>query len=157
MSGSPVQTVRIGERLGALLQPGDVICLEGTLGAGKTCLSQGIGAGWGAETDVTSPTFTLIHELRRAKDRSVLYHIDLYRIDSIEEARYLGLNDLFDGRAACVVEWPERAPGIIPEDHLHVHLALIDDTRRRLMFGAQGIRHLRLLHDLKRAAFGVGE
>jgi len=156
-SGSPAQTRRIGERLGELARPGDLVCLEGALGAGKTCLAQGIGAGWGAEADVTSPTFTLIHELRRAGDRAVLYHIDLYRVESIDEARYLGLSDLFDGRAVCVMEWPERAGDLIPDACLRIQLALVDDTHRHMTFGASGVRHLRLLGDFKRAAFGIME
>jgi tRNA threonylcarbamoyladenosine biosynthesis protein TsaE len=156
VSGSPAQTARIGERLGELLQPGDVICLAGPLGAGKTCLAQGVGKGWGASGDVTSPTFTLVHELRRARDDAVLYHIDLYRIESSDEARLLGLGDLCDGRATCLIEWPERAGAIAPAACLSVRLAWIDDTRRRLTFGAEGDRHLRLLSELKRAAFGAG-
>jgi tRNA threonylcarbamoyladenosine biosynthesis protein TsaE len=157
VSGSPAQTARIGERLGRLLQPGDVICLEGPLGAGKTCLAQGIGAGWGASDDVTSPTFTLIHELRHASDPAMLYHVDLYRIESEAEARDLGLSDVFDGQATCVVEWPERARGLLPTERLLVRLAPLDDTRRRLTFSAGGVRHRMLLSDLKRTAFGVNE
>ncbi len=157
ISGSPAQTARIGERLGRLLQPGDAICLEGPLGAGKTCLAQGIGAGWGAGDDVTSPTFTLIHELRRSTDQALLYHVDLYRIESEDEARYLGLSDVLDGRATCIVEWPERARGLLPTECLLVRLAPLDDTRRRLTFSARGKRHLMLLSDLKRTAFGVSK
>jgi tRNA threonylcarbamoyladenosine biosynthesis protein TsaE len=155
ISGSPEQTARIGERLGELLEAGDVICLEGALGAGKTCLAQGVGAGWGAAGEVTSPSFTLIHELRRAQDDAPLYHIDLYRVESEDEARLLGLSDLFDGRAACMIEWPERARGIVPDACLHICLVSLDQTRRRLTFKASGDRHLDLLRDLKRRAFGV--
>jgi len=155
VSGSPAQTVRIGERLGHLMQPGDVICLEGPLGAGKTCLAQGIGAGWGASDDVTSPTFTLIHELRRSSDTALLYHVDLYRIESEHDARDLGLSDVFDGRVTCIVEWPDRARGLLPTECLLVRLSPLDDTRRRLTFSASGERHLTLLSDLKRTAFGV--
>ena len=155
VSGSPSQTTRIGERLGALIRLGDVVCLEGPLGAGKTCLAQGVGKGWGTSDDVTSPTFTLIHELTRPTDHAVLYHIDLYRVESEDEARLLGLSDVFDGRAACLVEWPERAPGMLPGERLHVRLALLGETKRRLTFSASGTRHLKLLSDLKRVAFGV--
>ena len=70
VSGSPEQTARIGERLGKLLCGGEVICLEGQLGAGKTCFAQGVGHGWGAIDALTSPTFTLIHELQRVRDRT---------------------------------------------------------------------------------------
>jgi tRNA threonylcarbamoyladenosine biosynthesis protein TsaE len=155
VSGSPAQTMRIGERLGELLRPGDVICLAGSLGAGKTCLAHGIGKGWGAPGDVTSPTFTLIHELRRSRDDAALYHIDLYRVESSDEARYLGLSDLFDDRAVCVVEWPDRARGVLPEACLRVELHTLDETRRQLTFRASGERHLALLGELKRVAFGV--
>ena len=155
VSGSPAQTARIGERLGELIWPGDVVCLEGALGSGKTCLAQGVGKGWGASGDVTSPTFTLIHELKRSNDSAALYHIDLYRIESEAEARLLGLSDLLDGRAACVIEWPERAWGLLPDACLRVRLTSLGETRRRLTFSAKSGRHLALLAELKRLAFGV--
>ena len=157
ISGSPAQTGRIGERLGGLLQAGDTVCLAGELGSGKTCLAQGIGAGWGAADDVTSPTFTLIHEMRRRGDGAALYHVDLYRIESEQEARLLGLSDVFDGGAACVIEWPERAHGLLPASYLSIDFAVIDETRRRLTFSAQGDRHRELLCELKRTAFGLSE
>lgn len=157
MSGSASQTARIGERLGELIEAGDLICLEGELGAGKTCLAQGIGLGWGTNDAVTSPTFTLIHELTRLGDDDVLYHIDLYRIESDGEAQLLGLNDLLNGHAACMIEWPERARGIVPDTCLHIELVALDETRRRLTFNAYDERHLALLEELKRVAFGVGE
>jgi len=157
VSGSPAQTARIGERLGELIRPGDVVCLEGALGSGKTCLAQGVGRGWGASGDVTSPTYTLIHELRRLNDGPLLYHIDLYRVESEAEAERLGLSDLFDGRAACMIEWPERARGLLPDACLRVRLTSLNETRRRLTFSAEGDRHLELLAALKRVAFGVNE
>jgi len=156
-SGSATQTARIGERLGELLEPGDVICLRGELGAGKTTLAQGVGAGWGTQDAVTSPTFTLIHQLARAQDKMPLYHIDLYRIESEHEAHLLGLSDLINGHAACVIEWPERAPSLMPESCLSIDLALLDETRRRLTFQAQGDRYVRMLDELKRSAFGINE
>ncbi len=155
MSGSPAQTMRIGERLGKLLRGGEVICLEGQLGAGKTRLAQGIGRGWGATDDLTSPTFTLIHELRRERDRARLYHVDLYRIDSEREAWLLGLTDLMDSSATVVIEWPERAPSLLPPDRLWIRLEFVDDTRRRLTFTATDAFHLHLLSALKKSAFGV--
>ena len=157
VSGSPMQTMRIGERLGRLIRPGDMVCLQGALGTGKTCFAQGVGKGWGVLDDLTSPTFTLVHELTRPQDGAVLYHVDLYRIESEREALLLGLGDVFDGRAACLVEWPERAHALLPEWCLHIDLVWLDDTRRRLTFSARGERHLTLLSELKRAAFGVNE
>jgi tRNA threonylcarbamoyladenosine biosynthesis protein TsaE len=155
LSGSPAQTARIGERLGKLLGGDEVICLEGQLGAGKTCFAQGLGRGWGATADITSPTFTLIHELRRTADRQRLYHVDLYRLESEREAWLLGLSDLMDSTATVVIEWPERAPSLLPPDRLWIKLELVDDTRRRLTFTPSGARHQALLAALKRDAFGI--
>jgi tRNA threonylcarbamoyladenosine biosynthesis protein TsaE len=157
VSGSPTQTSRIGERLGRLIRAGDVISLAGALGAGKTCFAQGVGRGWGALDELTSPTFTLVRELTRSQDDAVLYHVDLYRIESENEALLLGISDVFDGRAACMVEWPERARSLIPAACLWVGLMWLDDTRRRLTFSATGARHLRLLSELKQSAFGINE
>lgn len=157
ISGSPLQTARIGERLGELIEAGDIVCLAGELGAGKTCLAQGIAAGWGATEAATSPTFTLVRELRRPGDGALLYHIDLYRIESDDEARLLGLSDLLDGRAACAIEWPERAGDLVPGACLRIRLDAIDETRRRLTFSAGGNRHQALMSALKRAAFGLSE
>jgi tRNA threonylcarbamoyladenosine biosynthesis protein TsaE len=157
VSGSPAQTGRLGERLGKLLRGGEVICLEGNLGAGKTCLAQGIGRGWGATDDLTSPTFTLIHELRRARDTARLYHVDLYRIEQEAEAWMLGLTDLMDSTASVLIEWPERAPSLLPPDRLWIRLDYLDDTRRRLSFNATDDLHLELLHAFKKSAFGVGQ
>src|SRR5512143_3725393 len=106
VSGSAIQTARIGERLGRFLHGGEIICLEGQLGAGKTCFAQGLGRGWGATDDLTSPTFTLIHELRRTADRMRLYHVDLYRLESEREAWLLRLSDLMDSNAVVLIEWP---------------------------------------------------
>ncbi len=155
VSGSPAQTMRIGERLGRLLHGGEVICLEGQLGAGKTCLAQGIGRGWGATDDLTSPTFTLIHELRRERDRAKLYHVDLYRIETEREAWLLGLIDLMDASASVLIEWPERAPSLLPPDRMWVKLEFVDDTRRRLTITATDPTHLALVNALKKSVFGV--
>ncbi len=155
VSGSPAQTARIGERLGRLLRGGEIVCLEGNLGAGKTCLAQGIGRGWGATADLTSPTFTLIHELRRAPDKARLYHVDLYRIEREAEAWLLGLTDLMDSTASVIIEWPERALSLLPPDRLWIKLELLDETRRRLTFSATDDVHLQLLSALKKSAFGV--
>ena len=155
VSGSPVQTARIGERLGRLLRGGEVICLEGNLGAGKTCFAQGLGRGWGATDDLTSPTFTLIHELQRAADKARLYHVDHYRIEQEAEAWMLGLTDLMDATASVVIEWPERAPSLLPPERLWIKLETLDETRRRLTFRASEKTHLTLLSALKKSAFGI--
>lgn len=155
-SRSPDQTQRLGVRLGALLQGGDVIGMEGTLGAGKTCLAQGIGRGWGASRTLTSPTFVLVREYARADEPIRLYHIDLYRISGAEETLGLGVDEfLGDACAVCIVEWAERARSLIPSEHLWIRLDFTDQTHRALHFTAQGERHTRLLREFRRAAFGA--
>ncbi len=105
-SRSPEQTRRLGSRLGAMLQSGDVICLSGDLGAGKTTFVQGIAQGWGTLDQVSSPTFVLVNTYRRP-DGSCLYHLDAYRLANALEAEDLDLDLLFE-TGPVVVEWPER-------------------------------------------------
>lgn len=159
VSRSPDQTQRLGARLGALLQGGDVICLEGDLGSGKTCLTQGIGRGWGTEQRIVSPSFVLIREYARQADEVTLYHIDLYRISGAGEAWDLGIEELLGSEyAVCVIEWAERAEPLIPKEHLWITLEFpdhTDQTRRSLRLAAYGERHRNLLQDFRQAAFGV--
>ena len=156
VSRSPDQTRRLGARLGALLLGGDVICLEGPLGSGKTCLAQGIGRGWGVGQTLISPTYVLVREYTRPPDTVRLHHVDLYRISGVEEALGLGLDEfLGDEHAVCVIEWAERARSLMPPDHLWVKLKFADWTRRSLCFVAQGERHTALLQEFRREAFGA--
>ena len=104
-SASASQTHRLGALLGGLLRPGDVVLLEGPLGAGKTALTQGIGAGLGVRETINSPTFTILKEYM---GRLPLYHFDLYRIEDPEELFTLGFEDYFGGEGVCVVEWADR-------------------------------------------------
>lgn len=156
VSRSADQTQRLGARLGALLQGGDAICLEGPLGSGKTCLAQGIGRGWGVGQRLISPTFVLVREYARPGDAVRLHHVDLYRISGADEALGLGVDEILgDARAVCVVEWAERARSLMPPEHLWVELEFADWTRRALRFAAQGERHTALLQDFRRVAFGA--
>jgi tRNA threonylcarbamoyladenosine biosynthesis protein TsaE len=165
VSRSPDQTQRLGARLGALLQGGDIVCLEGPLGSGKTCLAQGIGRGWGVGQTLTSPTFVLIREYARPQNREgnpgglCLYHVDLYRTPSEAEVLSLGVDDLLGDRSAVfVIEWAERLQSLIPPDHIWIRLSYpdrADQTRRALHFAAQGERHMSLLRDFRYEAFGA--
>lgn len=148
ISHTPDETAQLGEQLGRLLRGGEVICLNGQLGAGKTVFAQGLGRGWGAADDLTSPTFTLIHELHRAADRLKLYHIDLYRLEKESEAWLLGLIDLMNERSSVLIEWPERARSILPPDRLWIALEYIDESQRRLTFTATDSVHQQLLSSL---------
>jgi len=150
-SRSPEQTRRIGMRVGGALQTGDVICLQGDLGAGKTTFVQGLAQGWGSVDSVSSPTFILVNVYRRA-DQSQLFHMDAYRLDSTPEAAELDLDSML-AEGALVIEWPERMAGLIPTERLWVKFEHVDDEEREMKFKASGKRYDELLN-LVRHAFG---
>lgn len=116
------ETISLGETLARQLPPRSVVLLIGNLGAGKTTLAKGIVRGLGAAEveEVSSPTFTLIHEYGEGR----VFHIDLYRIDDARELRTLGLDELLDRDAVVLVEWGERFPHLWPPDRIEVHLSL---------------------------------
>jgi tRNA threonylcarbamoyladenosine biosynthesis protein TsaE len=154
ISHSLDQTRRIGMRLAALLAPGDLILLDGPFGAGKTTFTQGIARGLDVGSDyVTSPTFTLINEY---EGRLPLYHVDLYRLDTVQQVEELGLLDYVAGDGVTVIEWPERATGLLPGEHLTVYLSDITETKRALRFHAEGTRYTDLLEQFKQHAFAPG-
>ena len=136
--------------------------LEGSLGAGKTCLAQGIGRGWGVSQTLISPTFVLVREYARPDDTVdavKLYHVDLYRISGAEEASGLGMDEfLGDAHTVCVIEWAERARSLMPPEHLWIGLSFANhanQTQRALCFTAQGERHTVLLQEFRQVAFGA--
>ena len=155
ISHSEAQTRQIGARLGGLLRGGDVVCLAGELGAGKTCFAQGIGQGLGIEGPITSPSFTLINEYRQERARLPFYHVDLYRLGEAKEVLTLGLEEYFYGEGVCVVEWADRAPETLPAEHLWIELRYIVETKRGLLMKAVGNRYEELLGEFRRRAFGV--
>ena len=151
-SRSPEQTRRVGRRLGDALQMGDVICLQGELGAGKTTFVQGIAQGWGSLDSVSSPTFILVNEYQRA-DHSQLFHMDAYRLDSTLEAEELDLDSMMaDG--ALIIEWPERMDGLVPAERLWVRLEHVDEEEREMKFKASGRRYDELLELIRHGVFG---
>lgn len=152
-SKSPEQTRRLGMRLGALLQTGDVICLQGELGAGKTTFVQGTAQGWGSLDQVSSPTFVIINIYRRSDD-SQLSHLDAYRIESQGEAEELDIESLLVN-GALVVEWPELISSILPPGRLWVNFEYESDEHRSLRFHAQGDRSEILLDQLRQEVFGT--
>ena len=119
LSNGPEQTRNIGRLVGESAQAGDVFLLTGPLGAGKTCLTQGIAEGLGVQGYVRSPTFVLTTQY---EGRLRMYHLDLYRIDAPLEAWDLGLDEQLFGEGVCVVEWADRTPDIFPENSLWVFL-----------------------------------
>jgi tRNA threonylcarbamoyl adenosine modification protein YjeE len=140
LSRERAETVAAGQSLGVLVRPGDVICLSGPLGAGKTAFASGIGAGWGALERVSSPTFVFAHAHRRAADQTILIHVDCYRLEDAGQAESIGLEDILSGRHAVIIEWPERIRDWLPEDALWVMLAAPDQDEeadaRRITFSA---------------------
>ena len=141
ITNSPEETQELGKRLGELAQPGDVYLLQGELGAGKTCLTQGIAWGLGIQEYALSPSFVIMRELY---GRLNLYHIDLYRLDNIEESVDLGLDDYFYGNGVCVVEWPEKAMSIMPQKHLLIKISYLSDTGRKFQPVPKGQRYREL-------------
>jgi tRNA threonylcarbamoyladenosine biosynthesis protein TsaE len=143
------ETYQIGHHLGTLLRAGDIICLAGDLGAGKTALTRGIGRGWGALEAVTSPTFTLVHEHRRSQDDLTLYHIDCYRLQGSADAWSIGLDDLLHNDGILVIEWAKNIADVLPAERLWIAIDVLNDTHRRLTFGAAGRRFRALVEGLR--------
>ena len=125
VSHSTEETIAFGERLGAVLQEGDVLVLTGDLGAGKTQLTKGIAAGMGVADDVTSPTFTI--QMVYEGDELPLYHFDLYRLDDPEQLDDTGLFDVLGADGPCVIEWGEQFADQLGEDRLDVYLTRLDE------------------------------
>ncbi|MBI2912312.1 MAG: tRNA (adenosine(37)-N6)-threonylcarbamoyltransferase complex ATPase subunit type 1 TsaE [Chloroflexi bacterium] len=145
-SRGPGETRRLGRRLGRLLRPGDVVLLSGELGAGKTVFVQGVARGLGYEGAVSSKSFILLGEY---PGRTVLYHADLYRLEAPEQAEELALDEIC-GDGALVVEWPERAPGIFPPDHLSIAFEATGERTRTLVIEAHGPNSTELWRGLER-------
>jgi len=152
-SRSPDQTRRIGARLGHGLEKGDLVCLQGDLGAGKTTFVQGMASGWGSLDGVTSPTFVLVNEYRRP-DGAFLFHLDACRLESAPEAEELDI-DMMVGEGALVVEWPERVESALPKEELWIVMEHVAEEQRRIQFTARGERYDHMLERLQHAMFGV--
>ena len=137
------ETWTLAKRFAAELKPGDVVCLEGDLGAGKTTFTQGLAAALGVAGRVTSPTFCLVQEHRRASDLQpstsnlqpdFLVHMDLYRLNGEDDVLAIGWEDYLAEGAVMVVEWPERAGSLIPSDARHVRFEHRGEESRRIEF-----------------------
>lgn len=149
-TSSAAQTRSFGKKLARLLRPGDIVLLQGPLGAGKTALTQGIGQGLGLESHVTSPTFILMAAHPTEGDRPPLYHADLYRLTDPAEVEELRLDEqATDG--VLVVEWPERAFEELPAEHLLIVIETdpAEPNSRRLTCVASGVRYQQLLDGLQ--------
>jgi tRNA threonylcarbamoyladenosine biosynthesis protein TsaE len=139
-SGSPEATRAFAAELAAVAAPGDVLCLWGDLGAGKTVFAKGFGAGLGVRDTISSPSFVLMGEY---VGRLPLFHIDLYRLASATEALDGGLLDDRQGDGVVLIEWPDRLGDALPPERLDVRIAGGADEPRRLLVQAHGASHQR--------------
>jgi tRNA threonylcarbamoyladenosine biosynthesis protein TsaE len=144
MTGSRSETVALGERVAALMRPGDVVILTGDLGAGKTAFSSGFILGLGSAEPVTSPTFTIMreHKLPSGSVAPLVLHLDAYRLDSPDDAEDIGLLELLDRGAVAIIEWGERIMNALGPDRLWVRFAHddLDDDVRVIEFVGVGAR-----------------
>ena len=143
---SPEETRELGKSLGRLAEPGDIYLLVGKLGAGKTCLTQGIAWGLGIKEYTLSPSFVIMREMH---GRLPLYHMDFYRLDNIAEISDLGLDDYLYGQGVCVIEWAEKGLAVLPDDHLLVDMSYVSENERALEIEPHGQRYVKLLEQLK--------
>lgn len=128
---SPEETQEIGVKIGCQLNPGDVVALVGDLGVGKTCLTQGIARGAGVYQDqtVNSPSYILINEY---EGKIPVYHIDLYRLERLEDIIALGLEEYLEGEGICVIEWADRLGELLPESYIQVSITGEDEFTRAI-------------------------
>jgi tRNA threonylcarbamoyladenosine biosynthesis protein TsaE len=140
------ETWRIGEALGGLLKPGDMVCLYGDLGSGKTNFSYGVARGLGIQDRITSPTFTLANEYH---GRIPLYHLDLYRLKDEHELENIGFEKYVDSDGATLVEWADRAEHSLPHDRLNIYFSYAGETCREVGFFSEGERSRELLAELR--------
>ena len=147
-SYSPEQTRLLGSYLGRLAQRGDVFLLVGGLGAGKTCLVQGIAYGLGIKEYAFSPSFVIVREYH---GRLPLYHVDLYRLDHVEEIADLGLEEYLYGDGVCVVEWADKGLQLLAQENLLIELDYILDheMERVICLKPEGQHYLELVGQLK--------
>jgi tRNA threonylcarbamoyladenosine biosynthesis protein TsaE len=133
---APDETRKVGAAVAELLAPGDVVSLTGDLGAGKTAFVQGAARALGVQDPVTSPTFVLVRQYRGDVP---VHHVDVYRLDRVQEVLDLGFEDLLDPSGVVFVEWGDAIDTLLPDDHLRVEITT-DDEARRLSFAGRGSR-----------------
>lgn len=151
-SRSPDQTRRLGARLGGLIESGQLICLRGELGAGKTTLMKGIAQGWGSPDPVTSPTFVLVNEYRRPGE-GILFHLDAYRLTDASEGEALDIDEMLS-RGTLVVEWPEKIEQALPKEALHIQMNWMAEEQRGLILSSVGDQYRCLVDGIRELIYG---
>ncbi|GGD22782.1 tRNA (adenosine(37)-N6)-threonylcarbamoyltransferase complex ATPase subunit type 1 TsaE [Pontibacillus salipaludis] len=140
---SAEETKEVAERLGALLEPNDLLTLEGDLGTGKTTFTKGMGSGLGITRTISSPTFTIVKEY---EGRMPLYHLDVYRLEDSDED--IGFDEYFEGEGVCVVEWAQYIEDYLPKERLDIHLFYNGEDHRTIQLTPRGERYERLCKEL---------
>jgi tRNA threonylcarbamoyladenosine biosynthesis protein TsaE len=137
VTDSPEATMELGARFAALCRAGDVVGLQGTLGAGKTCFVKGMarGLGVGDEQAVTSPSYVLMHEYQGTL---TLYHFDAYRLTDASQMEEIGCQEVFDSGGVSAVEWADHVPGCLPPEHFMLTIRLVGSSRREFSLAAAG-------------------
>lgn len=138
-----LETRQVAAQLAVLLKPGDVVTLEGELGAGKTTFTKGLANGLGVKRHVSSPTFTIIKEYQ---GELPLYHMDVYRLENSEED--IGFDEYFNGDGICVVEWAQFINEFLPEERLEIEIQYAGEESRTIQFKAYGTHFEGILLDL---------
>jgi len=142
---SESETKQAAERLAVFLKPGDVITLEGDLGAGKTAFAKGLASGLGVKETISSPTFTIIKEY---EGEIPFFHMDAYRLEYSEED--IGFDEYFDGDGVCVVEWAAFIETFLPENRLNIKITYVDEHTRKLAFSVSDYYYEVVLNDFFR-------
>jgi len=139
-SNNVSETIRIGKRIGAFLRPGDVVALVGDLGTGKTHLIKGLAAGVGVKKTayLASPSFTLINEY---PGKIPFCHLDLYRLETEEEAQDAGVEEILQGGGVTAIEWADKIPSLLPREGLRIHLRAVGEHSRSIEITGEGIRY----------------
>lgn len=146
LTNTAIETKEFATRLGTLVSPGDVITLEGDLGAGKTTFTQGLAVGLGVKRNVTSPTFTIIKEYQ---GRIPLYHMDVYRLEDAEED--IGFAEYFYGTGITIIEWAQYIDDFLPKNRLDIYIEVIDQDRRKIICQSSDSHYETLISELKAA------
>lgn len=141
---SATDTKKLAKTLGTYLSRGDIITLEGDLGAGKTTFTQGLAVGLDVKRNVTSPTFTIIKEYR---GRIPLYHMDVYRLEHSDED--IGFDEYFDSEGVTIIEWAQFIEDFLPEKRLEIYIEVMDQDKRKIICKSSDIDYDRLLNQLK--------
>ncbi len=143
ISEDSFQTILFGEKIGRLLKPNDVILLIGDLACGKTTMTKGIGKSLGVRQVINSPTFTIVKEYEGSLP---LYHLDLYRLDGIQND--FDLEEYFDKNGVCVVEWPYQVKELLPKEYLKIEMERMDESKRKITLQGVGQRYEELIAQL---------